>query len=157
MCQASTCGQVLAPSLVDESWYQLTNVLISAFSTDLKRIQTPYTLFWDFGPDKPLHQVYNPLVRMHSSSLSPSSLLPVIWQSLTKAIPEDNRKFDCKINGKALGAALLHSLGGLGGASINTGCFRVFGSRCWTLPACSKKTFYYSCHSDSVRQPKRFS
>ena len=115
MCQASTCGQVLAPSLVDESWYQLTNVLISAFSTDLKRIQTPYTLFWDFGPDKPLHQVYNPLVRMHSSSLSPSSLLPVIWQSLTKAIPEDNRKFDCKINGKALGTALLHSLGGLGG------------------------------------------
>ena len=58
---------------------------------------------------------------------------------------------------KLLGQRFCTAWAGWGGASINTGCFRVFGSRCWTLPACSKKTFYYSCHSDSVRQPKRFS
>ena len=34
--------------------------------------------------------------------------LPVIWQ-LLKAIPEDNRRFDCKIFGQALLAALTES------------------------------------------------
>ena len=30
--------------------------------------------------------------------------LPVIWQSLQKAIREDNRRFRCKFNGRAFGA-----------------------------------------------------
>ena len=55
---------------------------ISAFSTDLKRIQTLHSLFRDFGADKTF---YNPLVRRQSSSLSPSSLshprLPAAWVS----------------------------------------------------------------------------
>ena len=56
--------------------------------------------------------------------------LLVIWQleSLPKAIPGDNQSFDCKINGQALGTALLHSFGWLetvGLASRNTRCFQV--------------------------------
>ena len=38
--------------VVDEGWYQLTAVLNSVFLTDLKRIQTPHRLIWDFIADK---------------------------------------------------------------------------------------------------------
>ena len=50
------------------------------------------------------------------SNLEP---LSVIWQSLSKAIKFQTEKtvqgFECKIDGRALGAALRHSLGGSDG------------------------------------------
>ena len=39
--------------------------------------------------------------------------LPVNWQVLPRQFQETTEGFDCKINGRALGAALLHSLGRL--------------------------------------------
>ena len=78
-------------------------------STDINRIQTAQFVqgFWSR---------YNLLVRLQSSSLSPS-LSPWLsfgnhsWRAV-KAIPEDNHsdRFDCKINGNALGAEIQHSL-----------------------------------------------
>ena len=63
--------------------------------------------------------------------------LSLIWQLLPNSVPEDNRRFwlqnqchDCR----ALGAALLHSLGG-SDDRVNTGRFRVGGSRCGPRPA----------------------
>ena len=58
---------------------------ISAVSTDLKRIQTRHRLFWDFGAG-----VGHAAEFKFESKFEP---LPVIWQLLPKAIPEDNRKF----------------------------------------------------------------
>ena len=43
--------------------------------------------------------------------------ITVFWQSFQKAVPEDSqslRGFDCKINGRALGAALLSTRRSLG-------------------------------------------
>ena len=47
--------------------------ILSVVSTDLKRIQTAHRLFWDFGADKSSSNFHNQLVRLQSSSLSPSS------------------------------------------------------------------------------------
>ena len=63
---------------------------ISASSTDLKRIQTPHSLFRDLEQIKPFQLVGQAAEFKFESKIEP---LPVIWQSLPKAIPEDNRKF----------------------------------------------------------------
>ena len=52
---------------MDEGWYWLAAVLNfgrGAFSTDLKRIQTPHSLFWDLWSDKPLQSVRGCLVQV---------------------------------------------------------------------------------------------
>ena len=54
---------------------------ISAFLTDLKKIQTQI---------KPLQPVDQEAEFKFESKFEP---LPVIWKSLPKAIPEDNRRF----------------------------------------------------------------
>ena len=77
---------------------------ISASSIDLKRIQTPHSIFREFGI---LEQI--PLLQLVGQA-SNFEHLPVIWQSLLKAISEDNSRFRLKINGQALGAAFCQSL-----------------------------------------------
>ena len=78
--------------------------------------------------------------------------LQVIWQSIQKAIPEDNGRFDCKINGRALGAALpgLHSFGWLDGQAQTQGVSKsaavAAGSNATKLPMC-----YHSCDTGSVQ------
>ena len=84
---------------------------ISAFLTDLKRIQTPRSLFWDFEADKPLQPVGQAAEFKFESKFEP---LPVIWQSLPKAAIEA-WGLEGKIDGQALGAALRHGLGGSDG------------------------------------------
>ena len=68
-----------------------------------------------------LINLYNPMVRLQSSSLSPS------FSPANQCLSSGNHfqwlfektieGFNCKINGQALGAALQHSLGGLDGRS----------------------------------------
>ena len=78
---------------------------ISAFSKDLK------DLFWDFEADKSFTNPVNSLVSRQSSSLSPS-LSPCLSSGnySLRLFQETIKGFDCKINGRALGAVLWHRL-----------------------------------------------
>ena len=84
---------------------------ISSFSTDLNRIQTPHSLFWDFRADKTFTirrsgcrvQVWAPACHLE--------ITPEGYSRFQKTI----EGVDCKINGQALGAELRHSLGGWDG------------------------------------------
>ena len=81
-------------------------------------------------------------------------MMCVIWQSLLEVASFDY----CKINGQALGAALLHCLGGLDrqaqtqgvskSAAVAAGSYRL----AWGKHA---TTFALSCNTDSVRESKR--
>ena len=62
----------------------------SAFSTDLKRIQTPPSLFQGVGADKLLQPIGQAAEFKIESMLEP---LHVIWHSLPKAFPGDNQGF----------------------------------------------------------------
>ena len=65
---------------------QLSSIL--AFTSDLK-IQTQHRLFWVFRADKPLQPIGQAAEFKFESKFKP---LQVIWQSLPKATPEDNRR-----------------------------------------------------------------
>ena len=80
--------------------------MILASSTDLKelKLQTVYSQMSEhIKPSQLVGQGSQATELQFESKFKPQQ---VIWQSLPKAIPEDNRRFDCKINGRALGAAL---------------------------------------------------
>ena len=64
--------------------------LISAFSTDLKEFKLHTVYFGTSEQIKPLQPVGQAAEFKFESKFEP---LPVIWQSLPKAIPEDNRRF----------------------------------------------------------------
>ena len=59
---------------------------------NLRRIQTPHRLFWDFEADKVFTTRWSAAEDEFESKFDP---LPVIWQSLPKAasVSEDNRRF----------------------------------------------------------------
>ena len=104
--------------------------------------------------------LYNTLVSRQSSSLSPSwspcLSSGIDWQSLPKAIPEDNQSFWLqKLFPSSWGRAPAQ-LGRVGQASANTGYFQVGSSSCWQLPARLMKTCYHSCDTDSVHNSKCF-
>ena len=65
--------------------------------------------------------------------------------------------FDCKNQWSSSLDSAQAQLGRVGRASINTGCLLVCGSRCWQLLSCLSKKCYHSCHTDLVREMKRFS
>ena len=81
---------------------------ISVLSTDRKRIQ----LNTDYSGVSEQINLLNPLVRQQSSKLNPS-LSPCrssgkhSWRLFQRTI----KGFDCKINSRALGAVLRHTLG----------------------------------------------
>ena len=64
--------------------------LISVFSTDLKEFKLHTVYFGTSEQIKPLQPVGQAAEFKFESKFEP---LPVIWQSLPKAIPEDNRRF----------------------------------------------------------------
>ena len=144
-------------SLVDEGWQRRTAVINFGV---LKRIQTPHSLlnfivgFWG------RQNLHNPLARLQSSSLSPSSSpcqpVPVIWQSLQKAILEDNWMFWLQNQWLISWGSAPAQVGRVWLASTNTGCFLVCCSRCRQQPACLRKTCYHCCNTDSLQQSKRF-
>ena len=73
--------------------------------------------------------------------------LPVIWQSLQEAVPEDNRRFRGQNQWPSSWGRAPARLAQVGRASTNTGRFRV-GSRCGQRQARLRKTYYYSCDTD---------
>ena len=78
--------------------------------------------------------------------------LPVIWQSLPKAIPESNRRFWLQIQWQLIGAALQHSLGGSDGRAA-------FPSRLQSMLAALgslKEKRYHSCYTDLAWESKSF-
>ena len=80
--------------------------------------------------------------------------LQVIWQSLRKAIPEDNRRFRGQ---NQLSSSWGHFLAvGRASTNLNTRRFRVGGIRCWPRQARLRKTCYHSCYTDSVQESTRF-
>ena len=79
--------------LVDEGWYGLTAVLNVCI---LKRIQTPHCWFWVL---RPLQAVGQAAEYKFKSKFEP---VPVIWQSLPKAIPETIKGLTAKSNAKLL-------------------------------------------------------
>ena len=82
--------------------------------------------------------------------------LQVIWQSLPKVVPEDNRRFRGQNQWPSPWGRALARLAQVGQASTNTRHFRVCGSRCGQRPARLRKTYYHSCFTDLVRELKSF-
>ena len=82
--------------------------------------------------------------------------LQVIWQSLPKAVPEDNRRFRGQNQWPSSWGRAPARLAHVGRASTNTGRFRVGDSRCGQRPARLRKTCYHSCDTDSVQELTRF-
>ena len=101
-CHMTAQGQA---SPVDKGWYQLTAVLNFGV---LKRIQTPLSLFNFILGFWRRWNLYNPLVRQQSLSLSPS-LNPCLSSGnhSQRLFQKSIEGFECKINGQALGAALV--------------------------------------------------
>ena len=112
-----------------------------------KRIQTPHSLFRDFGGRKNLHKS---LVRQKSSSLSPSLSLCLSsgnhWDSLWKAVSEDNRSTNQRFwlysvlsIAKLLGQRSGTARAGWMGKHPNTWRLQVGSSCCGQLQACYGK------------------
>ena len=117
---------------VDVGWYWLTTVLNFGV---LKRIQTPHSWFWDFWADKTFTTRQSGC--MQSSSLSPSSSPCLLSCNHSQRLFQKTiESFDCKINGQALGAALLHSLGWLYGQAQTQGLYESAA----VAAACLRKT-----------------
>ena len=81
--------------------------------------------------------------------------MQLIWQSLSKAIPEDNRRIWLQIRWPSPWDHAQAQLRRFGQARKNTKRFRVGCSRCWQ--ARLRKTCFHSCETDSVRESTRFS
>ena len=81
---------------------------ISAFSTDLQE----FKLHKDYSGISKWTNLYNPIFRRKSSSLSPSlSPCRPCGNHSRRLLQKTIEGLDCKINGRTLGAALRHSFG----------------------------------------------
>ena len=137
-------------SLVDEVDIDSLLSTILAFSPHLKRIQTQHSLFWDFWADN----LYNQLVRWQSSSSSPSSSPCLSSGNHPRRIFQKTIEgFNCKIDGQALGAALLHSLGWLDEQA--QALFQSLWQSMLAATGSLEEPFYHFCDSDSVWESKR--
>ena len=81
----------------------------SASVADLKRIQIPHSLCCGFGGYKTFTLVVQVAEFKFESKFEP---MPVIWQSLQRLFQKVIEGLEGKINGQALGAALLLCLRG---------------------------------------------
>ena len=121
---------------MDEGWYRLFTVF--KFGV-LKRIQTPESWFWDIGADESLQTVAQVAELNFESKFEP---LPVIWQSLPKAVPEENRRF--WLQNQCLSSLDL-APAQLGRVGRRSSC-------CWQQPARLRKTWCHSFYADSVQE-----
>ena len=124
------------------------------FENEFKLHAVYWTLFWGFGAVKTstTHwsdgrvqvwvQVRAPAYPCRSSGK--------LWQSLPKAIREDNRRMWLQYQWPSAWGRAPAQLGRVGRASANTGRFLVGGSRCGPRPVRLKKTCFHSCDTDSV-------
>ena len=106
---------------------------ISALSTDLKRTQTTNNYFWGFGANKTLQTIGQAAEFKFEYKFVN---LQVIWQSVLKAIPKDNRWFWLQNQWQSSWGSAPAQLELVGLASTNTGCFPIGSSRCWQQQAC---------------------
>ena len=125
---------------MDEGWYRLFTVF--KFGV-LKRIQTPDSWFWDIGADESIQTVGQVAELKFESKFEP---LPVIWQSLPKAVPEENRRF--WLQNQCLSSLDL-APAQLGRVGRRSSC-------CWQQPARLRKTWCHSFYTDSVQESTRF-
>ena len=122
-----------------------------------------FTVFRDFGAYKSsLSNLYNSLFRLQSSSLSPSSSESSICRlsgnhfRRLSWFQKTINGFDCKVNGRALGAELWHSLG------VSDGRALAFPNRLQMLLAVTGLQTVRllrvtdSCNTDLVLESKRF-
>ena len=85
--------------------------------------------------------------------------LPVVWQCLPKAIPDNNQRFWLQSQGPSSWSSALAQLGLVGQASTNTGPFGVYDSMtvaCWQLSTRLKKKCYHSCDTQFFLELKSF-
>ena len=123
---------------------------ISAFSTDLKEFKLSTDYSWILEQIKSLQINTNPLVRRQSSSFSPSSSPCMSGNNFQRLFQKTIEGFDCKINDRALEAALRHSLGWSDGRAQTQGFFRVGGCHCRQQQARLRKKCYHSCDAESL-------
>ena len=97
---------------------------ISAFSSDLKRIQTPHRSFWNFWADKTFTTSWS------DSRVLAHAYHSTILQSLLKANAESNQRFWLQNKWQSWGSALAQ-LGLVEQANTNTGWFLIGCSHCW--------------------------
>ena len=123
-----------------------------------------FKLHTDFSGLSEQKILYNSLVRRQSSSYSPSlSSCLSSGNHPLRLIQKTIEGFDCKVNGRARGAALLRSLGVSDGRAAEHRQ-RAFPSRQQSFPsrqlrprpARLRKMCRHSCDTDFVREPKRF-
>ena len=115
---------------------------ISAFSKDLKKFKLHIDYSGVSEQTKPLQPVGQAAEFQFGSKFKP---FPVICHSLQKAIREENRRFKCKFNGRALALSRAPAqLGLVGRASTKTGYFRLGGSRSGQRLARLRKKCYHS-------------
>ena len=124
---------------------------ISAFSMDLKRIQTPHSLFWDFGADKtstrlqPVGQAAEFKFESKFEPLPPAAVhLAINPKGYSR---RQSKVLTAKSMAKLLGARSGTAWAGRTGdsvASTNTRRFQVGCNRCGPRHARSRKTCYRS-------------
>ena len=119
--------------------------------TDLKKIQTPYSLYYNF-------RAFTTRWSGGRVQVWVQVWAPAGHQAITsKVVPADNQRYRGKYQRPSSLGSSVALLGLIGRASTNTRCFQVLGSRCWPRLACLRKTCYHSCNTDSVGEAKRFS
>ena len=125
--------------------------------TDLKefKLQTVYAVISE--AINPLQLVGQAAEFKFESKFEP---LQVIWRSLRRLFQKVIEVLEGKINGQALGAALLLCLCGSDGRAQTQGVPVNFPSRRQSLQAATwaslRKTCYHSCKTDSVQESTRF-
>ena len=125
---------IIFKNLGNEDWYRLTACLNFGIFNDLKRFQTPHSLFTDLEADK-------------TSTTRWSGSRVQVWVQLQApachlAITPEG--VDCRNQWQSSWGRDLAQLGRVGRASTNTGRFWVDGSRCEPRPARLRKKCYHS-------------
>ena len=129
--------------------------LILAPLTNLTSIQTLHNLLRNFRADQTFTTHKSIEEFKFESKLE---TLPVICQSIPKAISEDSRRFWLQTQWPSSLGSALAKLWRVVQVSTYTGRFRVGCSCCWPWSACSgfRKKCCHSCCVDLVRGSKRF-
>ena len=134
-------------------WHQVFAVRNSAFSMDLKRIQTPHRFSWGLGADKTstIHWSGG-RVQVWVQVWAPAGHLVITPESCSR---RQSKVLTAKAMAELLGPRSGSALAGLTGEHKR----RAFPSRRQSLRAATgslqEKTLYHSCDTDSVRESKR--
>ena len=142
-------------SLVDEGDIDSALSSICVFLNDLKELKL-HT--WDSGVDKTFQVTTSwsgCRVQGWVQVWAPAAM-PVIWQSLYTAIPEENQSFWLQNQWQSSWGCSPAQLGLVRWARSNTGCFQVSSSPWGQWPACLRKMCYHSCNTESFWESKKF-